>query len=128
MFGKNKVCESCGSDFSRTCEAEAYIGNNCFDCSFWLKKIAISAEDKARRVIVDGQHYRLGLNNTGAFKGFGGRQFTILFHDGRIIETSNLWHQGTVSEQFREMLPDNAVFIQVKATQVMPADDLDFPF
>ncbi len=128
MNSSAKICPSCGKPFIRDLTLEAYLDENCFDCSFWLKKIAISAEDEARRVIVGGEHFMIRLEETGPFKGFGGRQFAVLFLDGRIVETSNLWHQGTVSEQFREMLPDNAVFIQVKATQVMPAADSDFPF
>ena len=125
---KTETCGSCGNDFTRRCKSNAYIGNNCFDCSFWIKKIDISEEDQARRVIVNGQHHRLGIDNVGPFRGFGGRAFRIQFQDGRIVETSNLWHQGEIPEKFREWLPDNATFIPANEIQVLPANDLMIPF
>jgi hypothetical protein len=128
IAGKIYICEFCGSEYSRTCEDDAYIGNNCFDCSFWLKKINLPEEDEARLVIVDGQHYRLGLNNSAPFRGFGGRKFTVLFHDGRIVETSCLWHQGEIPEEFRKWLPDNAIFVPVETVPVLNASDDGIPF
>lgn len=125
---KIKICEFCGREFSRTCEPNAYNGNNCFNCSFWIKKIELSDEDEDRRVIVDRQHYRLGNDDPGAFRGFGGRKFTILFQDGRIIETSNLWHQGEIPERFRKWLPDNAIFVEAMVVKAPPVNDLRIPF
>jgi hypothetical protein len=128
IAGKIYICEFCGSEYSRTCEDDAYIGKNCFDCSFWIKKINLPEEDEARRVIVDSQHYRLGVNNSGPFRGFGGRKFTVLFNDGRVVETRCLWHQGEISERFRGMLPDNAVFVQAEEIQTPPFNKFDIPF
>jgi hypothetical protein len=125
---KTETCEFCGSGFTRRCEPESYIGNNCFDCSFWLKKINLPEEDEARRVIVDGQHYRLGLNNSGPFRGFGGRKYTILFNDNRVVETSCLWHQGAIPERFRGKLLNNAVFIPVETAPVLTTSDDGIPF
>ncbi len=126
--GKTEICEFCGNEFSRICEEDAYIGNNCFHCSFWLKKINVSAEDEARRVIIDGQHYRLGGDFTGPFRGFGGRKFTILFHHGRVVETRCLWYQGQIPERFRIMLPDNAVFLPINAERGAAASTHGIPF
>jgi DNA-directed RNA polymerase subunit RPC12/RpoP len=128
IAGKIYICEFCGREYSRTCEDDAYIGNTCFYCSFWLKKINLPEEDEARLVIVDGQHYRLGLNNSAPFRGFGGRKFTVVFHDGRMIETSCLWHQGEISEMFRQWLPDNAIFVPARVTMTVPTDNLGIPF
>jgi len=125
---KIEICEFCGYEFSRICEPESYIENLCFDCSFWTKKINISEADEAKRVIIDGQHYRLGSAHSVPFRGFGGRKFTVLFHDDRIIETSCLWHQGEIPEEFRERLPDNAVFVQAKAALPIPTDNSGIPF
>ena len=113
ITSKTNICEFCGSEFIKTCLDEAYLGNHCFDCSFWLKKITMLEEDENRRVIVNGQHYMVGANTSGPL-GFGGRKYTILFNDGRTIETRNLWFQGKISEKFRDRLPDNAKFIPSK--------------
>lgn len=125
---KTETCKFCGSGFTRRCEPESYIGNNCFDCSFWLKKINLPEKDEARRVIVDGQHYRIGSVHSGPFRGFGGRKFVILFDDTRVIETFCLWHQGQIPEMFREWLPDNAVFVQTEQAPPVPIDDTGIPF
>lgn len=124
---KTETCECCGNNFSRTCEPESYIGNNCFDCSFWLKKINLPEEDEARRVIVNSQHYRLGSVHSGPFRGFGGRKFTVLFLDGRVVETC-LWHQGQIPKEFRQWLPDNAVFLPVETLPALDADKSEIPF
>ena len=123
-----EICELCGNEFTRICEPKSYVENTCFTCSFWLRKINLPEEDEARRVIVDGQHYRLGLNNSGPFRGFGGRKFTILFHDGRIVETSNLFHQGEIPIRFRGKLSNNAIFIPVEIPPVLTASEDGIPF
>ena len=122
-----ETCEFCGSDFKRRCEPSAYIGNNCFDCSFWMRKIEMPDEDEDRRVIVDGNHYRIG-DSTGPFRGFGGRKFKILFDSGRIVETSCLWSQGEIPERFHKWFPDNAVFVPVETPSVLTASDDGIPF
>jgi len=128
IAGKIYICEFCGREYSRTCEDDAYIGKNCFDCSFWIKKINLPEEDEARRVIVDDQHYRLGLDNSVPFRGFGGRKFKVLFHDGRVVKTSCLWHQGEVPERFRSWLQDNAVFVQAEERPAAAIDEMGIPF
>ena len=122
---KTETCGFCGSVFTKRCEPNAYIGNNCFDCSFWMKKIELSDEDEDRRVIVDGQHYRIGNNGAGPFRGFGGRKFIILFLDGRIIQTRCLWDQGTVPERFKKWFPDNAIFVPVNEFQDSRANNFN---
>jgi hypothetical protein len=81
--------------------------------SFWLEKTDYPDYMKNHQVIIDGQHYL--FHETDSFiKGFGGRRFKIQFFDGRNIETNNLWFQGEIPDQFRSMLPDNAVFLPVE--------------
>ncbi len=125
---KIETCELCGKGFTRICEPKSYIGNCCFDCSFWLRKIEISDEDEARRVIVDGHHYRLGIDNSAPFRGFGGRKFTVVFHDGRVVNTCCLWHQGEVPERFRSWLQDNAVFVEAEERPAAAIDEMGIPF
>lgn len=62
---------------------------------------------------IDGNHYVIGKeDNKAGFRGFAGHKFVIEFisgpHQGKIIETTNLWHQGKIPEEYRELLPDNA--------------------
>lgn len=74
---------------------------------FWSEKLAWS--DGIR---IEGKHYRAGkqTNAPSYCKGFGGSKFVIEFFDGRVIETDNLWHQGTIPPVWRAKLPDNARF------------------
>jgi DNA-directed RNA polymerase subunit RPC12/RpoP len=110
---KSYICPSCGKSFERRHTPESYIGNNCFDCSFWLGKTDYPDYMKNHQVIINGQHYL--FHDTDSFiKGFGGRRFKIQFFDGRIIETNNLWFQGEIPDQFRSILQDNAVFLPVE--------------
>lgn len=115
-------------------EAEAAIYEHvAFIRSFWDQKIEwMNNNDKTtpdpRRkskggeqvVRVDGQHYVVGhtpsaqeleSNRQYGGLGHGGREFKIRLHDGREIITRNLWAQGKIPAEYREVLPDNAVFI-----------------
>ena len=86
--------------------------NVCFHCAFWLDKIATTNENT---VIVDGTRYTIGKEDQYLlFKGFGGREFNIVFFDGRKVVSHNLWCQGDKPERFRSYpeLQDNARFIQ----------------
>ena len=111
MEPKNTQCDQCGKAFRKRLTEDAYLNGNCFDCSFWLKKVG-----KTGQVIVNGVHYRIN-DNTTPFRGFGGRKFDIAFHDGRKIKTNSLWCQGKIPTKFRELIPDNAVFISPKSTK-----------
>ena len=108
MNNSAKICPSCKKPFIRNHTPESYLDKNCFDCSFWLKKITMPEEDE-KRVIIAGQHYMIGLDSSRP-KGFGGRRFAIHFNDGRTVETCNLWFLGEIPKQFRAWLPDNARF------------------
>ena len=122
------ICKLCGSEYSRTCEDDAYIGNNCFDCSFWLKKTEYTGVVASRRAIIDGEHYMVYAETDGLIKGSGGRRVIVQFFDGRIIHSNNLWCQGTIPQRFREMLPDNGKFGPVETVPVSSASDEGIPF
>jgi hypothetical protein len=77
----------------------------CFHCNYWRKLAALAVDPISVRV--NGVHYQIGPANE-PFPGFGGRRFKISFHDGRVVETCNLWHQGTIPGEWRSELPDNA--------------------
>jgi hypothetical protein len=86
------------------------IDTTCFTCNFWEEKVQYVNDPNSVRV--DGTHYFIGAENEPAvFRGFGGRRFHVRFNDGREVITTNLWCQGTIAEEFRSKLPDNATFI-----------------
>jgi len=111
MKFEQKKCDRCGKEFRKRLTENAYLDGHCFDCSFWLKKVG-----KPGQIIVNGVHYRIN-ETTAPFRGFGGRTFNIIFHNGRKIETNSLWCQGKIPIEFRELLPDNAVFVPFQPTK-----------
>lgn len=82
---------------------------------FWLEII----QEKDEHIIIDGVCYYLDRNDLWGrpgWQGFAGRRFRIRFLEtGEIIETTNLWHNGTIPDEFRDLLPDNAEFVEKEA-------------
>lgn len=70
-----------------------------------------AAEIDQTIVRVGGKHYQIAPEKQSGMRGFGGAKFLIRFFDGRSVETTNLWSQGTIPEHFRSRLPDNAEFL-----------------
>lgn len=87
--------------------------NLCFNCSFWWEKVEWEQQGQPWVVRVDGVHRTIGPDpkpgTPGHCFGHGGHRFVFRFHDGRVVESRNVWHQGDIPERFRELLPDNAV-------------------
>lgn len=117
----DEPCRECGQIFSTNYQEDTKANilkdNICFTCYFWKSKLSI--KDDPCTVRINGVHYFIGDNNSSkhAFKGFGGREFNIRFNDGRLVTTCNLWCQGDISDHFKERLPDNATFVEVKHTK-----------
>lgn len=85
-----------------TVKVERYLDSHE---NYWTEQLA----DRAKAVVVDGIHYRIGRGNSG---GFGGRKFVIKdLASGEIVETHGLWYQGPIPPMFREQLPDTAEFV-----------------
>lgn len=104
------MCVECGAEGNAGSYhggEEIYAARACFNCHFWLKKVV--SRDEPGVVRAGGIHYTIGKEGE-AFPGFSGQRFVVVFNDGRRVETTNLWHQGTIPERFRERLPDNATF------------------
>lgn len=78
--------------------------------SMWKAGGRADQSGPGERVVVDGEHYRIGAGKT-TFRGFGGRRFDIEFLDGRKVTTRDLWHQGVIPPKWRERFPDNARFV-----------------
>ena len=84
--------------------------SECFRINFWNEIVA----EKNKHIIINGECYydegNIDNPNRHSFLGCAGRRFWIRFNDGRTITTNNLWCQGTIPEDFRDKLPDNAEF------------------
>lgn len=94
-----------GSDWVRT--------GVCFTCMFWLEKCEPALRDDPNTARINGQHYIIGDERAGPeWRGFSGRRWVIEFNDGRRVETTNLWAQGSIPLAFHERLPNNARFIE----------------
>lgn len=111
---KNKVCRICGKQFSSSVYGHINVcGMECHRKLFWLEIIA----ERDKHIVIDGECYYLDRNNLNGhdragFKGFSGKLFRIKFNNGEIIETTNLWYNGKVPEEFRGYLNDEAVFVK----------------
>ena len=108
------ICRECGA----TDNPLNWLGGEkiavtglCFNCHHWDCLLAI--KDRADVVRVKGVHYMIGGNRTPhRWNGFGGSLFKIRFHDGREVETVDLWCQGHIAEHYKARMPDNAVFVE----------------
>ena len=102
-------------------------GDVAFKVYFWADKIAWKANgdrttDRYRSKVarVGGTHYVLRDERTPEqgwiersargrdHLGMGGRRLAFEFLDGPTIFSDNVWYQGVVPVELRELLPDNA--------------------
>ena len=96
-------CQVCGKEIKKQ-YTYGTCSEKCFQKQFWNEVLDNNA------IIIDGNCYHVGKKDpTSYFRGFGGRPFTIKMNDGKIIHTTNLWHQGTIPKEFYK--GDNAEFI-----------------
>lgn len=129
------TCRECGrpADADRFMEqVQQHLASAglCFDCAHWTELWGWARAGDAAPLRsgffwsrdpgggstvpvarIDGEHYTLHPDAApGDFQGHGGRQMTALMHDGRIISSRNVWHQGTIPPRWRDRLPDNAIW------------------
>lgn len=84
----------------------------CFECAFWIWQNQMDKEGRDF-AIIKNRHYVLKPHTENIhFAGMCGGKYRIRFHDGREVICDNLWHQGEIPERFRDIMPDNAEFIQ----------------
>ena len=114
-------CEVCGKEFEKRHYGEPYnniCSSECFEKKIWIDRI--KDKDDPHSVIIDHVAYWIGNENDKSyFRGFGGRKFKIQFNDGRYVESTNLWHNGDILEEFWNELPDNATFIKDKQESLL---------
>lgn len=114
-------CEICGREIPRSLYSGATLcSSTCFSIHFWRQ----ICSEKEEHLIIDGECYCLGTpvlsTKPSSMLGYGGRHFTIRISNGEVIETNNLWYNGTVPPEFKDQLPDNATFVY--STDNTPCD------
>ena len=110
---KNVKCKICGKKqrliyCSDVCKQLVEKGL-CFDCYHWS---TVTSEEC---ILIEGESYMVGPENVKGIKGFGGRRFKIKLETGQIIETTNLWTQGTVPEYWKKFFTKGE-FLSTKET------------
>ena len=107
-------CELCGKTMTKPAFTGEYknVCHDCFNDKFWMLKIRdVNKAPEKFETIKNNLYYIADENDNDSFRGFDGRKFIIKYNDGRQIITTNMWHNGTIPEKFRDKLPDNAIFI-----------------
>ena len=106
------VCEICGKEIEKSYYRDNVLcSTECFYKHYWLE--FVKNKDDKDMVRHNGNHYVIGDENSqSCFRGFDGARFVIYFNDGRIVETTNLWGQGAIPEEFRDRLTDNVFKIE----------------
>lgn len=105
-------CIICGREIKKSSYTNAILcSSECFGINFWNKYVQI--KDDPQVVRINGEHFYIqDENSKSIFRGHGGTKFKIRFFDGREITTTNLWCQGDIPEDYKDLLPDNAEFIK----------------
>ena len=83
----------------------------CFSCDFWER--TFNEIEKGDRLVIDGDVYSVGPKDDSPkkFKGHGGHKFVIeVLSTGEIIETDNLWSNGTIPSRYE--VENTAKFIK----------------
>ena len=104
-------CKICGKEFNEIhflYGHENICSDECYHINFWNEIVA----EKNKHIFIDGECYSIGDENSRSpFRGCGGRYFKIKLDNGQIIETTNLWCQGEVPEEYKDTLKNNAEFV-----------------
>lgn len=86
----------------------------CFTCALWTMHYLEDMKGKRKYAIVNGNHYILEPHTSDDPKLRGSYGVLTKFRfleDGHIETCDNVWHQGTIPEHFRSIMPDNAEFV-----------------
>ena len=93
-----------------------------FTKDFWNEKVNwkengdLDLDGNHKVVRFEGVHYWIGsegfATENRSWLGHGGAEVRITFidgpHKGLVVDTNNLWCQGSIEGHFKELLPDNA--------------------
>jgi hypothetical protein len=117
------LCKHCGyielARYNDEIMARLRKDETCFVCDLWEQRARHYAHigPCSQAVIVNGAIFGDAGNSPGGmFLGHGGNVFTIkqTLVDGsvKVWQTNNLWHGGTIPQEFRERMADNAEFVR----------------
>ena len=114
---KNHTCTRCGQAYSNDYTGEVAnimeTQHVCFFCAFWIWQHRLDEEGGRKFAIINGKHYVLAPHTDINWPvGFCRQKFTIRFFSGEEVVCDNLWHQGEIPEHFRDIMPDNAEFVE----------------
>lgn len=95
-------------------ECDGYIADidefTGFTDKFWNDQL----QSRENALVINGSQYRLGVEYPAKGYGMNGEHYKIkMLENGAIIDTADLWHQGTVPEEYRNVLQDNAKFVRL---------------
>lgn len=102
-------CVICGKEIEKSeYSSKVLCSSECFHIDFWRDCL----DDEA--VIVNKICYHVGKEHSKSpFRGHSGAKFKIRMKEtGKVIETTNLWHNGEVPDEFYK--GDNAEFLPIR--------------
>lgn len=109
-----KKCVICGNIIKKGqgWDNDRICSSKCFTIDFWNEKMKIKENPRTARI--EGSHYIIGNEDDlqDSFRGFGGGLFLIQFNDGRLVKSTNLWHQGEIPLHLTGILVNNAEFVK----------------
>lgn len=122
----DKMCPKCGTitpvlldpkeynkcDIRDIMEEEGW----CFSCAFW-ENLYRKNKDNPNWVIIEGHSWILKPRKEddkprSPFWGLGGTRMVAKKKDGAIMDGNNWWHQGKIPPEFRDLMPDNAEWVE----------------
>jgi hypothetical protein len=78
----------------------------CLSCYYWQGRL--EKKDLPESIIMNGSAYWDAGFKVNGGRGFGGSLWKIKKFTGEVIQTNDLWHNGTIPPHFKDQLPDNA--------------------
>ena len=112
-------CVICGKEMEKSLYSNKPLcSDECYERDYWMDMM----QDE-NCIIVNQKCYHVG-DDTGGFKGYGGSKFKIVMKEtGEIIETNNLWFNGSIPDEF--YTEDNAEFLPVREKVPMVGREFD---
>lgn len=96
------TCPQCGVRHIPESNTITKGQTSCFHCCFWSQRLEQYMDGDL--MVIEGTCYAWGAGH-----GFGGREFTIITGDGTTTKRG-LWCGGAIPWEYREAMPDNAMF------------------
>lgn len=120
----DKMCPKCGTTTSVFLDPREYDKCDirdimekkgwCFGCAFW-ENLYRKNKDNPNWVIIKGDSWILTPRKEGdksRIWGLGGTRMVAKKKDGTIIDGNNWWYQGKIPPEFRDLMPDNAEWVE----------------